>query len=110
MRKVLLIATAQILFGVLASGAMHAESAIIGVNVYNEGSLSHPEQDAEIEQLVAGGVKTIRTGLGTNSIYFITQAFHRGIGSIVIVYPHYGSKAKPIGRWSRIPLSGCDPQ
>jgi hypothetical protein len=86
------------------------KSVVVGVNVYDEGSLSQPDQDAEIERLAKDGVKTIRTGLGANSLYFITQAFRHDIGSIVIIFPTYGSKAKTKLRWSDAPLSGADPQ
>ena len=53
------------------------------------GFIPQPAQDAEVSQLAENGVKTIRTGLGANSIYFITRAFQRGIGSVVIVYPFF---------------------
>jgi hypothetical protein len=97
-------------FGLIAPNPALAATVIVGVNYYNEGALSKPAQDAEIERLAQNGVKSIRTGLGENSIYFITQAFHRGIGSIVLVSPDAGSNAEAIGRWSRVPLSGADPQ
>jgi hypothetical protein len=96
--------------GLIVPNLAHAANTIVGVNYYNEGALSKPEQDADIERFVQNGVKTVRTGLGENSIYFITQAFHRGIGCIVLISPDNGSTAKAIGRWSRVPLSGADPQ
>jgi hypothetical protein len=55
--------------------ATPTHSVVVGVNVYDEGLLSPAEQDAEVEQLAKNGVKTIRTGLSSKSIYFITQAF-----------------------------------
>jgi hypothetical protein len=81
----------------------------VGVNVYDEGFLSPPEQDAEIERLAKNGVKTIRTGLSDKSVYLITQAFRHGIGCVAIVFPTWGSQAKTKLRWSDAPLSGADP-
>ncbi len=49
----------------LPTAASNAEprtaSVIVGVNVYDEGFLSQPDQDSEIERLAQNGVKTIRT-------------------------------------------------
>jgi hypothetical protein len=90
--------------------ATPTQSVVVGVNVYDEGFLSPPEQDAEIERLAKNGVKTIRTGLSNKSVYFITQAFRHGIGSVVIIFPTWGSQAKTKLRWSDAPLSGADPQ
>jgi hypothetical protein len=97
-------------FGLMVPNLAFSAQAIVGVNYYNEGALSKPDQDAEIERLAQNGVKIVRTGLAENSIYFITQAFHRGIGCIALVSPDNGSNAKAIGRWSRVPLSGADPE
>jgi hypothetical protein len=44
--------------------------------------------------MAESGVKTIRTSLFPNTVDFITQAFEHGIGSVMIVYPFLGSKAK----------------
>jgi hypothetical protein len=98
------------LFGALAIHPTQAQNGVVGVNVYDEGFISQPEQDAEIERLAQNGVKTIRTGLSSKSMYFITQAFRHGIGSVVIIYPTWGSKAKTKLRWSDAPLSGADPK
>jgi hypothetical protein len=87
-----------------------ADNVVVGVNVYNEVYLSQPDQDAEIERLVQSGVKTIRTGLGWNTIYFITQAYRHGIGVDAIVYPGIDGKAKPKGNGAGVPLSEVDPQ
>ena len=86
------------------------KNIVLGVNVFDEGFIPQTAQDAEIGQLAENGVKTIRTGLGINSIYFITQAFQHGIGSVIIVYPFYGSKARSKGTWSQVPLSEVKPQ
>jgi hypothetical protein len=59
---------------VLAADISATDNVIVGVNVYDEVYLSQPDQDVEIKRLVQDGVKTIRTGLGWNTIYFITQA------------------------------------
>jgi hypothetical protein len=98
------------ILGLIVPNLALAAQVIVGVNYYNEGALSKPEQDAEIERLAQSGVKNVRTGLAENSIYFITQAFHHGIGCIALVSPDNGSNAKAVGRWSRVPLSGADPQ
>jgi hypothetical protein len=67
-------------------------------------------QDAEIERLQKAGVRTIRTGLSEQSIYFVTQAYRHGIGTIAILYPTNGSRAKSKRRWSDAPLSQADPE
>jgi hypothetical protein len=92
-----------------SQAATPTQSVVVGVNVYDEGFLSPPEQDAEIERLAENGVKTIRTGLSDKSVYFITQAFRHGIGSVAIVFPTWGSQARTKLRWSDAPLSGADP-
>jgi len=101
---------ACVLFGALTLRAAAATNVVVGVNVYDEGVISQAAQDAEIKRLADSGVKTIRTSLSAKSAYFITQAFHHGIGSVVIVYPSYGGTAKPQGRWSRVPLSAANPK
>ena len=93
-----------------AALAAQGKNIVMGANVFDEGFIPQTAQDAEVSQLAENGVKTIRTGLGLNSIYFITQAFRRGIGSVVIVYPFYGSKAKSKGTWSQVPLSEVKPE
>src|SRR3984893_2659266 len=70
-----------------------------GVNVFDEGVIPQAAQDDEIKQLAGNGVKTIRTGLGLSSLNSITQAYQHGIGTVVIVYPFYGSKAKSKRSW-----------
>jgi hypothetical protein len=97
-------------FALIVPGLALPAQTIVGVNYYNEGALTKAEQDADIATLAQNGVKTVRTGLGANSIYFITQAFHHGIGCIVLVSPDAGSNAKAVEKWSRVPLSGSDPQ
>jgi hypothetical protein len=82
-----------------------AGSIIMGVNVYDEPFISQSAQDAEIQRLASNGVKTIRTGLSAKSIYFITQAYRHGIGTVAIVHPFYGGKLKAEGKWARVPLS-----
>jgi hypothetical protein len=110
MRKTRILIIGCLQFGLIVPKLAFAAKLIVGVNYYNEGALSKQDQDAEIERLAQNGVKTVRTGLAQNSIYFITQAFHHGIGCIALVSPTNGSNAKAIGRWSRVPLSGADPQ
>ena len=95
---------------VFAPAVAKTANVIVGVNVFDEGMTSQKEQDAELQQLSDAGVKVVRTGLGKSSMYFITEAFKRGIGTIAIVYPFYGSKAQPKGSWSRVPLSEVKPE
>ena len=110
MQKLMIIAIAFIFSVFPAVLEAQEKNVVLGVNVFDEGFISQVAQDAEIGQLAENGVKTIRTGLGNSSIYFITQAFQRGIGSVVIVYPFYGSKAKSKGTWSQVPLSEVKPE
>lgn len=103
------------LFACLVLGAItirpaRAQSAAVGINVHDEGALSQSDQDVEIKRLAQDGVKTIRTGLSDKTVYFITQAFRHGIGTVAIIYPTWGSEAKHRLRWSDAPLSGADPR
>jgi hypothetical protein len=98
------------LLGTFAIHPAMADNTIVGANVFDEGMTSQKEQDAELQQLNDAGVKVIRTGLGKSSMYLITEAFKRGIGTVAIVYPFYGSKAQPKGSWSRVPLSEVKPE
>ena len=99
------LTVAAILFMIFSGRpALAGSSVAIGVNIFDEGAISQAEQDAELQQLENNGVKTIRTGLGNSSVYVITEAFKHGIGTVAIVYPFYGSKAKsmrygPTGNW-----------
>lgn len=97
-----------VIFSVQSASAK--SSLIVGVNVFDEGVTSQAEQNAELKQLADNGVKTIRTGLGNSAMYFITGASKRGIGTVAIVYPFYGSTAKARGAWSRVPLSELKPE
>ncbi|HLJ59732.1 MAG TPA: hypothetical protein VKZ50_08370 [bacterium] len=110
MRRFGAIVMVCILCGVRPGHAGQAGGVVVGVNVYNEGFISRTAQDVEIARLAQTGVKIIRTSLGANTIYFITQAFQHGIGSVVIVYPFNGSKATLKGPWAEIPLSESHPQ
>jgi hypothetical protein len=103
------LAMCALLTAVTAPSAS-AANVIVGVNIYDEGALSQTDQDAEIDQLASNGVKTIRTCLCLNAPYFITKAFRKGIGSVVIVYPGNGTKIK--SKWSpvQLPLSQADPE
>ena len=73
------------------AGAAAAKDAVVGVNVCDEGAITQPQQDAEIDRLAGYGVKTIRTGFSDKSAHFITQAYGHGIGTIGIVYPSGGA-------------------
>jgi hypothetical protein len=90
--------------------AVPPNNVIVGVNIWNEGFLSKAAQEAELKQMAENGVKTIRTSLFPNTTDFITQAFQHGIGTVVIVYPFLGSKAKPRAGWAQVRLSECNPE
>jgi hypothetical protein len=69
----------------ISAHAALASDVIVGVNAwYIPPNMS---QEDMIKQLAENGVKTIRTSLMPNTIDFITEAYHHGIGSVVIVYP-----------------------
>jgi hypothetical protein len=115
MQKVLIFVVMFVLFGFLTPQAAQADGLVVGVNVYDETYLSQADQDAEIQRLVENGVKTIRTGLGWNTVYFITQAYRHGITSDAIVYAGIDSKTTKArgaiaGQWVGTPLSEVDPQ
>ena len=92
------------------AGSAIAKDLVVGVNVYDEGTLSPPQQDAEVDRLAGYRVKTIRTGFSAKSAYFITQAYRHDIGTIAIVYPSGGTTTKARTRWSDFPLSQLSPQ
>lgn len=104
------ILSATCALALLAStGAATAKDVVVGVNVYDEGSITQPQQDAEVDRLAGYGVKTIRTGFSAKSAYFITHAYQHGIGAVAIVYPSGGTTTKSKTRWSDFPLSQLDP-
>lgn len=105
-RSILSIAFVLLL---LASGSGEAKGVIVGVNVYDEASITQPQQDAEVDRLAGYGVKTIRTGVSAKSAYFITRAYQHGIGTVGIIYASGGSTVKPKTRWSDFPLSQLKP-
>jgi hypothetical protein len=86
-----------------------ADSVIVGVDVNDVPFLSQAGQDAEIAQLTQSGVKTIRTNLSDKSLYFVTQAYQHGIGTVAIVNPFDGSGITSKGRWAQVPLSQDSP-
>ena len=90
------------------SPAAAAGKVIVGVNAW----FRPPELSEEgmIQQLAENGVKTIRIGLLPGLIDFIAQAYRHGIGTVAIVFPHTGSKAKPKHSWSDVPLSEVNPE
>jgi len=105
----------RLLFLVFVAAAICAAktpTVVVGVNVCDEYFVPQATQDIEIKYLEKNGVKTVRTGLNPNTIYFITQAYQHGIGCVVILYPDSGSKVKLRWRGSRAeaPLSQVNPQ
>jgi|SRR5579859_429842 len=111
MLKTWTVATVCILLSPVAVRAAQAKNLIVGVNFHDEQyHPSHADQDAEIKRLVDSGVKTIRTGLGWNSAYFIIQAYQHGISTDAIVNADSTSKAKLRGPGRGFPLSEVDPK
>jgi hypothetical protein len=110
MRRFGLLLGAWLLLCAFAGNAAQAGNVIVGVNIWNENSLSPADQDAEIRQMAESGVKTIRTSLFPNTIDFVIKAYRQGIRSVVIVYPFLGSTAKSKGGWAQVPLSEVNPQ
>ena len=108
MRQWRTLLIACIVLGTLGAYAAEPDKVVVGVNVYDEGTITPPQQDAEVDRLAGYGVKTIRTGFSAKSAYFITRAYQHGIGTVAIVYPSGGSTAKPKTRWSDYPLSQLD--
>ena len=117
-KNLLTILTACLAFVPLAATSAPAqESVIMGVNIMGAQGMSEQQQDALIEQLVRGGVKTIRTGLGAKFDRFIIRAFEHGIRAVVILYPTEAATgpmrpADPsVGlQWAVLPLSKADPK
>jgi len=102
------VLVAWVLFGALAVHFAQAGNVVVGVNAwYRPPGMS---QEEFVKQLADNGVKTIRTSLMPNTIDFVTHAYHHGIGSVVIVYPHTGSTAKKKQTWADVPLSELNPQ
>jgi hypothetical protein len=96
------------MFLLSSSIQVQAQDVVVGVNAwYRPPNLS---QEDMAKQLAANGVKTIRTSLFPNTIDFVTEAYHQGIGSVVIVYPHTGSTAKKKQTWADVPLLELNPQ
>jgi hypothetical protein len=110
MRKPRMYIVVGLMFAALVAQAAPSKNVVVGVNTENEGDLSQASRDAEVLVMEQNGVKTIRTALSSKSVDFIIEAYRHGIGTIVIIYPTRGSKAKSKRRWSDAPLSGADPQ
>ena len=109
MRQRSILSAAFVLL-LLAFGSAAAKDVIVGVNVYDEGTIAQPQQDAEVDRLAGSGVNTIRTGFSAKSAYFIMRAYQHGIGAVAVVYPSGGSTVKPKTWWSDFSLSQLDPR
>ena len=105
MRRISVVLAVCIL---LAVHPAWADNVIVGVNSWY--TLPGATQEDMIRQLAVNGVKTLRISLFKNSLDFVVKAYRQGIGSIVIVYPHVGSKAKTKRAWADVPLSELEPQ
>jgi hypothetical protein len=97
-RKVIFM-IANVLFGAATAHAApataRAANVVVGVNVAGVQRMNQQQQDALIEKLRAAGVNTVRTGVSNlapaeSLINFVTNAYKRGIGTILIVNPTEG--------------------
>lgn len=86
------IVTACILLGAVAAQAAQTGKVIVGVNTVGVERLNEQQQDAFVEQLRENGVKVVRLGMDEKYTHFITRAYERGIGTVAIVFPWFGSE------------------
>jgi hypothetical protein len=100
MRRVWLLGFAGILLSAAMSHPTRAAEVVIGVNSFG----------ANVKDMAANGVKTMRISLFPNSVDFVIDAYRHGISSVVIVYPYAGSSVKWKGAWGAAPLSKLDPK
>ena len=81
---------------------------IVGVNSWYKAPNVSP--DDMVAQLADNGVKTFRLSLFANTVDLVTKAYQRGVGAVVILYPHMGSPAKKKHSWADVPLSELKPE
>ena len=91
MRKIYIV-TACILLGAVAVQAAQSGKVIVGVNTVGVERMNEQQQDAFVEQLRENGVKVVRLGMDEKYSHFITRAHERGIGTVAIVFPWFGSE------------------
>src|SRR6266550_1479183 len=94
-----------LMISVGAVSLVHADSAIVGVNIVNPQRLSRSDREAVLGQLQANGVRTIRVPLASpwggdnyeSAIDFIRSAFERGIKADMIIGLQYreGAQRRP---------------
>jgi len=91
---------------------------IVGVNTVGVERMNEQQQDAFVEQLRENGVKVVRLGMDEKYTHFITRAYERGIGTVAIVFPWFGSekmaRMRPSdlskGLWGQAAFSTIDPE
>jgi hypothetical protein len=115
------LVVACMLLGVVTAQAAPAGNLVVGVNVLGVQRMNEQQQDALIEQLRKAGVNTIRTGISSLApaeglTHFVTNAYKRGIGTLLIVNPTEGGTglhtrpAIPPHDWAQPPMSDADPE
>jgi hypothetical protein len=118
MRRIYIV-TACILLGALAAQAAQTGKVIVGVNTVGVERMNEQQQDAFVEQLRENGVKVVRLGMDEKYTHFITRAYERGIGTVAIVFPWFGSEKKARMRpsdlskgliWGQAAFSTIDPE
>jgi len=75
-----------------AAHAVQAGNVVVGVNTVGIERMNEQQQDAFVEQLRENGVKVVRLGMDEKYTHFITRAYERGIGTVAIVFPWFGSE------------------
>jgi hypothetical protein len=118
MRRIYIV-TACILLGAVAAKAAQTGKVIVGVNTVGVERMNEQQQDAFVEQLRENGVKVVRLGMDEKYTHFITRAYERGIGTVAIAFPWFGSEKKARMRpsdlskgliWGQAAFSTIDPE
>lgn len=118
MRRIYVLA-ACILLGSLATQAAQRGNVVVGVNTVGVERMNEQQQDVFVDQLRENGVKVVRLGMDEKYTHFITRANERGIGTVAIVFPWFGSEKKARMRpsdlskgliWGQAAFSTIDPE
>jgi hypothetical protein len=118
MRRIFIL-TAGVLLGTLATQAAQRGDVVVGVNTVGVERMNEQQQDAFVEQLKENGVKVVRLAMDEKYTHFITRAYERGIGTVAVVFPWFGSEKKARMRpsdlskgliWGQAAFSTIDPE
>lgn len=118
MRRIYIL-TACILLDTLATQTAQRSNVVVGVNTVGVERMNEQQQDAFVEQLRENGVKVVRLGMDEKYTHFITRAYERGIGTVAVVFPWFGSEKKARMRpsdlskgliWGQAAFSTIDPE